>query len=126
MMHNEAFGWSWITLGFVTGALLGLRFHQTDWLGGYNSLRRRMLRLGHIAIVALGLVNVLVAYSLPRANIADWQQHTASWAWIVGAITMPLVCGLTAWRPGFRHWFFVPVASLLTGAITMMIGMWRA
>lgn len=124
-MLNEAFGWSWIALGFVSGAALGLRFHQADWLGGYNSLRRRLLRLGHIAMVALGLMNVLVAFALPRMDLPDWQLHTASWAWVVGAVTMPLVCGLTAWRPGFRRWFFVPVASLLTGAITMAIGALR-
>ena len=41
-MHaNEAFGWSSIWLGLAGGLLLGLRFHQDDWLGGYGSLRRR-------------------------------------------------------------------------------------
>lgn len=125
-MTNEAFGWLWITVGLVAGAGLGLGFHRPHWLGGYGALPRRLLRLGHIALIALGFLNVLVGFSLPRAALAPWEQQLVSWAWIVGAVTMPLVCVLTAWRVRLRHLFVVPVASLIAGGVTLAIGMMRA
>jgi hypothetical protein len=48
-----------VLLAFATGAGLGLFFHRDDFLGGYNSFRRRIVRLGHIALAALGMLNVI-------------------------------------------------------------------
>ena len=60
---NWQFGWWLVLLAFVTGAGLGLFFHRDDFLGGYNSFRRRIVRLGHIALAALGMLNVIFSYS---------------------------------------------------------------
>lgn len=60
---NRQAGWSLILCGFVSGSLLGLGFHRAEFLGGYGSFRRRLLRLGHIALVALGMLNVLFSVS---------------------------------------------------------------
>src|SRR5438093_781289 len=60
---NWIFGWSMILSGLLVGAGLGLFFHHENFLGGYASLRRRLLRLGHIALIALGALNVLYSYS---------------------------------------------------------------
>ena len=54
-MANWYFGWASILSAFVTGALIGLFFYREDFLGGYMSFSRRILRLGHIAQAALGL-----------------------------------------------------------------------
>ena len=32
---------------------------------------------------------------------------------MIGAVTMPLVCLLSAWRKAMRHLFFIPVACLV-------------
>ena len=114
-------GWLLVLAGFATGAVIGLGFHRADFLGGYASLRRRMLRLGHIALAALGLMNVLFAMSpwpQPGSPIAT----TASAAFVVGGITMPAVCFLTAWRERFRHVFAVPVIALFVGVICTWLG----
>ncbi|MCS7166565.1 MAG: hypothetical protein RMI91_13430 [Gemmatales bacterium] len=58
-MYNRFTGWLLIAVGFATGVGLGLGFRREDFLCGYSSLRRRLLRLGHIACVALGMNNVL-------------------------------------------------------------------
>ena len=122
---NECFGWVWITLGFATGAVLGMFFRREGWLGGYASLPRRMVRLGHISLVALGALNVLFALTMARANFAG-----ASLAWagvagvgmIVGGITMPLACGLVARKESAHPVFVVPVLSLLAaGAILSVL-----
>jgi predicted exporter len=47
----------------------------------------------------------------------------ASWALVVGGITMPLCCGLAAWRKPMRNLFPVPVLSLLLGASITAVGL---
>lgn len=119
---NWYFGWSLILTAFVSGAILGLFFHRDDFLGGYASFRRRILRLGHIALAALGMMNVLYGLS-PMAAEPSPETQIASLGFIVGGVTMPAVCFLTAWRVGFRHLFFIPVSALIIAAIqTLRIG----
>jgi len=120
---NEIFGWLWVLVGFLSGLALGLGFHREDWLGGYGSLRRRMVRLGHVSLVALGALNVLYAQTAPRLVLAPALASTASVALIVGAVTMPTCCGLMAWRPEFRMLFAIPVASLVLGAGIVLAGL---
>lgn len=121
-MLNIAFGWIWITLGLASGAVIGVYFHRDEWLGGYASFPRRMVRLGHIAFLGLGLLNLLFGLTADRVTLPPWQMETAAWAFVIGGVSMPTVCGLSAWRKPLRHLFAIPVAALLTGGITMCIG----
>ncbi len=116
---NWHFGWGSILAAFVTGAILGLFFYRDDFLGGYASFRRRTLRLGHIALAALGTINVLYGLS-PLAAEPLWRARVASLGLIVGGVTMPLVCFLTSWRAGFRRLFFIPVVALAIAAIQVL------
>jgi len=116
---NLWFGWLWITVGLVSGALIGLRFYDTDWLGGYASWRRRMVRLGHISFLGTGLLNLAAAFTVavwPASLPPEW----VSWLFVVGAVTMPAICFLSAWRDGFRRLFVIPVASLLLASIALL------
>ena len=65
-----AAGWIGICVGCAAGAAQGLFFHDENWLGGYNSWARRMLRLGHISLVGLGLLNLAFALSMAALGIA--------------------------------------------------------
>jgi len=122
-MLNEAFGWIWFVLGMVSGAALGLGFARPGFLGGYGSWERRLLRLGHISFFGLGLINILFALALPRVALESPWPAVASWALIVGGVTMPLCCGLAAWRQPLRNLFPVPVVSLLAGASITAVGL---
>src|SRR2546423_1446230 len=93
-------GWSLILVGFVDGAVLGMFFHRDEFLGGYSSFRRRIVRLGHIALVALGIINVLFAISVPTGRPLV---RCAGIAFVIGGLAMPIVCFLTGWKSGFRH-----------------------
>lgn len=107
-------------MGFASGMVLGLFFHRENWLGGYASLKRRMYRLGHISFFGLGAVNLL--FWLTVKNLSDPGPHVfiASWAFIIGAITMPLCCAIMAHFPKLHLVFAVPVVSLLVaGALTI-------
>lgn len=123
MPVNEAFGWIWILAGFVTGLTLGLFFQRDDWLGGYASFRRRLLRLGHISFIGLGALNVLFALSAAHLSLGRAALALASGALIAGGISMPLCCALMAWRRGFHLLFAIPVTSLLLGVTLVVRGL---
>ena len=112
MQTNVLFAWSWVLCGLVSGTGIGLFFHRQDWLGGYDSWRRRMVRLGHISFLGTGLLNLGYGLSVVALEVSP-QPRLASAAFIMGAVTMPIVCFLSAWDDRCRHLFFVPVASLL-------------
>lgn len=119
---NLLAGWVGMLGGVLSGMTMGLFFHQDGWLGGYGSFRRRLLRLGHIAFFGLGFLNLLFAFSVALVPIAATLTRVASTSLILGAITMPLCCFLTAWRAPFRHLFPVPVVSVLVGVVSLLLG----
>ena len=115
---NLLVGWSGFFGGAVTGALIGLCFHREDWLGGYHSFPRRMVRLGHIACFGIGLINILFALSVTTPSAwTDWGSRLL----VIAMATMPLNCFLTAWRKSFRHLFFIPASSTLAGIIIVLV-----
>lgn len=116
-------GWAGFLAGIISGALIGMFFHRDDWMGGYDSYRRRMVRLGHISFFGLGILNVLFGLTLKSAHFPLHWLPWASWCMLAGACTMPLCCFLSAWRKPFRHLFFVPVSSLLSG-VTIILFNW--
>ncbi len=124
-MINAAFGWWWIGLGFTSGALLGLSFQRADFLGGYDAWPRRLVRLGHIAFVGLGLINIAFALVASGMTLAPAAARVASWALIIGGVTMPLACFATAARPRLKPLFAIPVASLLIGSTLTAWGLTR-
>jgi hypothetical protein len=109
--------WSLIVAGFLSGALLGLRFHEEGFAGGYASLQRRLLRLGHIACIALGLI------ALELLRTAAQLPSAPRWiapAFLAGALLMPATCFLSAWRIRMRHAFVLPVALLVAPAVALI------
>jgi len=109
------FAWIWILVGLVSGAVIGMFFHDEAWLGGYASWRRRMLRLGHVAFLGTGLLNFAFALSVDHVGL-ERAPGVPAVLLVVGAVTMPLVCFLSAWRKGFRNFFAVPVVSLIVAS----------
>ena len=118
MTVNLLAAWIGILLGFIAGAVPGLFFHRDDWLGGYGSWRRRMLRLAHISFFGIGIINAVFAFTIDALERGGRAPQSVLWPsslLIAGAMTMPAVCYLSAWRKSFRHLFFVPVLCLVLG-----------
>ena len=61
---NFLAAWVAIVIGLLTGAAMGLFFHDADWMGGYGSWRRRMMRLGHISFFGTGFLNLAFVLSV--------------------------------------------------------------
>lgn len=121
MMINVYAAWIAMLVGVITGVLTGIYFHKEEFLGGYGSWPRRITRLGHISFFGLGFMNLLFALTVRSFEISEGIQ-TASFLLVVGLISMPLVCYVSAFRKSFRFFFFVPVLSVLV-AIAFFI--WR-
>lgn len=124
-MINEIVGWISLALVPISGAVLGLGFHRADYLGGYDAYPRRLLRLGHISFFGLGVLNILFAFSAERMNLGPLHFASASYAMIIGNISMPIACFVNAWRPNFKPLFVIPVASVMHGTITAAYGVAR-
>jgi hypothetical protein len=118
---NLILAWLWILLGFISGMALGMFFHGENWLGGYGSFKRRMYRLGHISFFGLGAVNLLFWLTAQNFSLAGQLVSVASWAFIVGAITMPICCVVMAHFPKAHLVFSVPVVSLIAGGILTLM-----
>ncbi len=118
---NLILAWLWILLGFTSGMVLGMFFHGENWLGGYGSFKRRMYRLGHISFFGLGAVNLLFCLTVQNLPLAGPLIHSASLAFIVGAITMPVCCVVMAHFPKAHLIFAVPVVSLITGGVLTLL-----
>ena len=113
LLINIQAAWVGFLLGCVAGAVTGLFFHDPDWLGGYASWPRRMIRLGHISFFGIGLFNLFFALTARALGLE------AGLAWIsrlliLAALAMPSVCYLAAWKKPFRHLFFIPALAATT------------
>jgi len=113
--------WAWlgVLVGMVSGAAMGLFFHDERWLGGYGSWQRRMLRLGHISFFGIAFLNFAyanTAFIVGAGSYATWISPLL----IAGAMLMPGVCVLAAIHKPLRHLFPLPVMAL-TGAAGLLI-----
>jgi hypothetical protein len=116
---NLVAAWIGFLAGVVSGIIPGLLFHGEKWMGGYGSWQRRLTRLAHISFFGVGFLNLAFALTARSLGMKDGFAVTSA-LFITGAVTMPLLCYLSAWKPLFRHLFFIPVVSL-GGAITMTL-----
>lgn len=121
MWINQIFGWVWIFLGFLSGTLMGLFFHDEKWLGGYGSHRRRLIRLGHISFLGLGILNILFCQTFLNYTIDSLFLVFASWLFIAGGVMMPLCCGIMAWKKNWYLVFSFPVTALTLAVFLIIV-----
>jgi ABC-type antimicrobial peptide transport system permease subunit len=114
---NLLLAWIGILLGFISGSLLGLKFHHEDWLGGYGSFKRRLYRLGHISFFGLAMVNLTFYFTAQKFLGPSLAANLASWGFVVGAVSMPICCFVMAHNAKLQALFAIPVCSLLVGGI---------
>ena len=114
---NAPLGWGLVMLGIAWGGVLGLGFQRADFLGGYHTFPRRLLRLGHVACVALGAANVFWS----TLEVPEPYAGPGGLAWACAGALMPACCALAALDPRFRHAFPLPVSAAACGALMGML-----
>jgi hypothetical protein len=91
--------------GVGTGLVLGLWSFDGPvavpaWIGAYGDTSRRLVRLGHIAFIGLGILNVLLAREIPRSSLGPRAGRLASRSMSFGNVGLPLALfAAAAWRP---------------------------
>jgi hypothetical protein len=115
--------WAGMLAGVLSGAIIGLFFAREDFMGGYQSWRRRLTRLGHISFFGLALVNATFAFTNHALSLDASLAWPAAWSFLCGAVTMPLCCFLAAWKQPLRHLFPIPVISVSAG-ILLTLAAW--
>ena len=124
-MTNQIFGWACILGSVAMGLWMGIGFQQENWLGGYGSLPRRMVRLAHIALAALGILNIEFGRSAGELALSAGLIRAVAIAFMVAAVSMPACCLLIAARVRRFEIFAVPVGSLAVGLVLTIGGLIR-
>lgn len=102
---NSTVGWTCLAVGVGTGLVLGLWSFDGPvavpaWIGAYGDTSRRLVRLGHIAFIGLGILNILLGRELPRSALGAGGRRIASLAMNFGNIFLPLALfAAGAYRP---------------------------
>ena len=116
---NGTFGWCAIAAGTLFGMVLGLWSFQGPLaapagLDDYSSLPRRLLRLSHIACIALGALNVILSMDreVGRGRAARWGGRFLLW----GSMGLPPALAMGAFAPTVRLAYCPPALLVASGA----------
>jgi hypothetical protein len=126
---NRRVGWTSMAVGVGTGLLLGLWSFDgpmavPEWLGAYDATSRRLVRLGHIAFLGLGILDVLLARELPRLALTRRLARVASGAMVFGNVLLPpVLLAAGAWRP-CKYLLPFPATAVLVSLALVVWGVW--
>jgi len=112
--------WGGILAGFLIGAIVGMFFAKEDWLGGYSSWTRRLLRLAHISCFGIAFINFSFVFTVQYLGLKEGL-FMPSRLFVVAAITMPIICFASAFKKPCRHLFFIPALSLIVGTALFIL-----
>jgi hypothetical protein len=119
---NITFGLIWILVGLAVGAPMARALFEPGWLGGYASLERRLLRLAHVAFIALGSLNVVLGMALQSRAVTVPAEAFTCAALAGGALLMPLFL-LASMRVRAVLWALpIPFLLFFGGTIELALG----
>lgn len=111
-------------LGMLLDIAMGLfvidpqSFHP-EFLGAYDALPMRMLRLSQVAVIALAVLALLYFDTSTRPQSRRIQ--LGQWAMTAGAVAMPLLlCAAAFTSPVLKHLLSVPSWAVVAGAGTAL------
>lgn len=121
--RNITFGWIWILVGIVIGAFMGMWSFNGPMLspvGDYSSLPRRMLRLSHIAFIALAMINILYGYGIDKIRVNDRLKNLGSKSMIYGSALMPVLLFIAVFYEPIKYLTFIPSCMVITAVVVMV------
>jgi hypothetical protein len=120
-----------MAVGIAVGLIMGLwsfdgPLPTPSWLGEYADTSRRLARLGHIAFLGLGILNILLSYELPRSALNERRKRLASRSMNFGNIFLPLTLFAAAlWRPA-KYAMGLPATAVFVALVLASWGAWAA
>ncbi|MFH1053587.1 MAG: hypothetical protein V1740_04200 [Candidatus Woesearchaeota archaeon] len=122
---NISFGWIWILAGLIVGAIIGMWSFNGPLpspLGDYTSLPRRMVRLAHIAFIALATINILYGYEIDKVKLSGKFKMIGSRSLILGAILMPIILIVSAFYEPIKYLTMIPAILLIFSLFVIVAG----
>jgi len=123
--RNISFGWIWILVGLIVGAIMGMWSFNgplASPVGDYTSLPRRMLRLSHIAFIALAMINILYGYEIDKVKLSEKLKKMGSNLLIYGAILMPLFLIISIFFEPFKYSTVISATLIIISIFIMVVG----
>ncbi len=123
-----AWGWTTMIVGILSGSALGMfafagPFPAPKGWEDYTSLNRRMMRLAHIAFVALPIICIHYGVHIGGAALSEELMLLGSRLMIFGMIGVPvlLILASAVWLP-FKYLEVLPVSAVLAAFCIMAYG----
>jgi len=119
---NISFGWIWILAGVLVGAVMGMWSFNgplVSPVGDYTSLPRRMLRLSHIAFIALAMINILYGYEIDKVKKYN---KIGSNCMIYGAVLMPIFLLGAVFFESIKYLTIVPSILVIIALLILVLG----
>lgn len=123
-------GWSLFLIGIVYGMLLGTfafggPLAAPERFADYASLPRRLVRLAHIACMALGIVTALYGHELRHLGLdARWRRIGAR-SMVAAGVLMPTFLTLAAFQIEWKWGLAVPSLAALVAMAVLVAGLAR-
>ena len=120
-----------MAVGVGTGLLMGMWSFDgpmpvPEWLGAYDAVARRLVRLGHIAFIGLGILDVLLALELPRLTLSPPLKRLCSRAMIFGNVFLPPVLFAAGLWRGVKYALPLPATAVFVALVLAAWGAWNS
>ncbi|RZA08747.1 MAG: hypothetical protein EOP11_03925 [Proteobacteria bacterium] len=124
---NISAGWLTMVLGILSGAVIGMwafagPFPTPPGHRDYADLSRRMVRLGHIALIALPLINIVYGWHIDSIPLSHDIKVLGSRCMIVCMVGVPLFLFLGSVWHWFKYIEVIPVSAGFLGLAIMSYG----
>ncbi|MBL7665786.1 MAG: hypothetical protein JNM93_11685 [Bacteriovoracaceae bacterium] len=124
---NIVFGWVFIVLGILSGSVLGMWSFDGPMPApknhtNYVDLSRRLVRLAHIAMFMLPVINILYGMFIDSALLTPQLKQIGSISMIICMIGVPFFLILASFKNIFKYCEAVPVSAGILGLMLMAWG----
>jgi len=126
---NIAWGWICMPLGIISGSILSMwsfdgPLKMPKGYEHYDNLPRRLIRLAHVALFMLPLINIVYGQHLDSVPLSDATKVMGSYCMIVLMIGTPLFLILASFKLWFKYLNIIPIISGFLGMGIMAWGQW--
>ena len=128
--RNRVAGWALFLIGVMGGMVMGAwtfdgPVASPERFADYSSLPRRLLRLAHIATLALGMTNVLYAREIDTVCLSSAIRRLGSNAMIAAGVLMPVVLTAAAFDTRFKWGLPAPALATAYAVTVLLFGLSR-
>ena len=125
---NIRTAWWMIGASMAVGAVLGLwsfggPLSPPPGFRAFDDLPRRLVRLGHIAAIALPALNLLYVPWMARSRWSGPMRRTGCRLLLFGTVALPTLLMLAAFWGAGRYLLPIPVAALIVAVGLLAAGL---